>query len=247
YNVLNPFNNQISQLSYEKGNPFLRPEIVNNLELGYTLAYRYNFKLAYSRTTDQITRLIAPDTEDPRAGFITWANLADQTVLSLSVSAPVQITKWWNAYFNASGSHLDNQADYGNGAVVDVQAFNYVIFQQHTFDLPLELKAEVSGYYSGPGVWGGVFLYESNWGLNLGLQRKFLQERLNVRLSAEDLFYENGWDGYSDFNGLLSYGGGRWDSRRISLSLGYRFGNDNVKSRKRKTGIEAEAGRVGGD
>jgi hypothetical protein len=131
--------------------------------------------------------------------------------------------------------------------VVDVQAFNYVIFQQHTFDLPLDLKAEVSGYYSGPGVWGGVFLYESNWGLNLGLQRKFLQERLNVRLSAEDLFYENGWDGYSNFNGLLSYGGGRWDSRRISLSLGYRFGNDNVKSRKRKTGIEAEAGRVGGD
>ncbi len=26
YNVLNPFNNQISQLSYEKGNPFLRPK-----------------------------------------------------------------------------------------------------------------------------------------------------------------------------------------------------------------------------
>lgn len=248
YNVLNPFNNQISQLSFEKGNPFLRPEIVNNLELGYTLAYRYNFKLAYSRTTDQITRLIAPDTEDPRAGFITWANLADQTIISFNVSTPVQIFKWWNAYINASASHLDNQADYGNGAVVDIQAFTYNIFQQHTFDLPFELKGEISGYYAGPGVWGGVFLYESNWGLNIGLQRKLFQERLNVRVSAEDLFYENGWDGYSDFNGLLSYGSGRWDSRRVSLSLGYRFGNDNVKaSRKRKTGLENEAKRVGGD
>ena len=247
YNVLNPFNNQISQLSYEKGNPFLRPEIVNNLELGYTLAYRYNFKLGYSRTTDQITRLIGPDAEDPRAGFITWANLADQTVFSFSASVPVQLFKWWNAYFNASASHLDNQADYGNGAVVDVQAFSYNIYQQHTFDLPLGLKGEVSGYYSGPGIWGGVFVYESSWGLNLGLQRKFLKERLNVRLSAEDLFYETGWDGYSNFNGLLATGGGRWDSRRISLSLGYRFGNDNVKSRKRSTGIETEAGRVGGE
>ena len=247
YNVLNPFNNQISQLSYEKGNPFLRPEIVNNLELGYTLAYRYNFKLGYSRTTDQITRLIGPDAEDPRAGFITWANLADQTVFSFSASVPVQLFKWWNAYFNASASHLDNQADYGNGAVVDVQAFSYNIYQQHTFDLPLGLKGEVSGYYSGPGIWGGVFIYESSWGLNLGLQRKFLKERLNVRLSAEDLFYETGWDGYSNFNGLLATGGGRWDSRRISLSLGYRFGNDNVKSRKRSTGIETEAGRVGGE
>jgi len=245
YNVLNPFNNQISQLSYEKGNPFLRPEIVNNLELGYTLAYRYNFKLAYSRTTDQITRLIAPDDVDPRAGFITWANLADQTIISFNVSAPVQITKFWNAYCNASISHLDNQADYGDGAVVDVQAITYNIYQQHTFDLPFGFKGEISGYFSGPGIWGGVFIYETSWSLDLGLQRKFLNDRLNVRLSASDIFFESGWDGYSDFNGLYSLGSGRWDSRRVSLSLGYRFGNDNVKSRKRSTGIETEAGRVG--
>lgn len=247
YNVLNPFNNQISQLSFEEGNPFLKPEIVNNLELGYTLAQRYNAKLAYSRTLNQITRLIAPDPIDPRAGSISWDNLADQTVISLNVSAPVRFFKWWNAYCNASISHLDNQADYGDGGVVDVQAINYVIYQQHTFDLPLGIKAEVSGYYSGPGIWGGVFLYESNWGVNLGLQRKFLREKLNVRLSADDIFYETGWDGYSDFNGLYSYGSGRWDSRRISLSLGYRFGNDEVKSRRRKTSIEQEAGRVGGE
>ncbi|MCB0532531.1 MAG: TonB-dependent receptor [Lewinellaceae bacterium] len=244
YDVLNPFNDQISQLSYRKGNPFLRPEIVNNLELGYTLAFRYNFKLAYSRTTDQITRLIAPDDDDPRAGFVTWANLADQTIISFNASIPVQIAKKWNAYFNVSASHLDNQADYGDGAIVDVQAFTYNIYQQHTFDLPAGFKGEISGYYSGPGVWGGVFLYESSWSLDLGLQRKFLQDRLNVRLGVSDLFFESGWDGYSEFNGLLAYGSGNWDSRRVSLSLSYQFGNQNIKSRRRQTGIEAEAGRI---
>ncbi len=246
YNVLNPFNSQISQLSYEKGNPNLQPEIVNNLELGYTLAQRYNLKLAYSRTTDQITRLIAPDDKDPRAGFITWANLAEQTIFSLNLSAPVQILKNWNAYFNASASRLDNQANYGNGAVVDVQAFTYSIYQQHSFNLPWDLTGEISGYYSGPGVWGGVFLYESNWGLDLGLQRRFLHNRLNAKLSVSDLFYQTGWSGYSNFNGLYSLGSGRWDSRRASLSLSYRFGNDNVKSRRRQTGLEDETKRLGG-
>ncbi|MBL7826103.1 MAG: TonB-dependent receptor [Saprospiraceae bacterium] len=246
YNVLNPFNNRLSELSYEKGNPFLKPEIVNNVELGYTLAYRYNFKLGYSHTTNQITRLIAPDTIDPRAGYITWDNLASQTIFSFNVSAPVQITKKWNAYFNLNASHIDNQADYGNGAVVDVQAFTYNIYQQHTIDLPFGFKGEISGWYSGPGVWGGVFLYESSWSLDLGLQKKFLHDKLNVRLSASDIFYESGWDGYSDFNGLYSTGGGRWDSRRVSLSLNYRFGNDNVKTRRRETSIEAEQKRVGG-
>ncbi|MFK7907736.1 MAG: TonB-dependent receptor [Chitinophagales bacterium] len=245
YNVLNPFNNQLSQISYEKGNPFLSPEIVNNLELGYTMNYRYNFKLAYSRTIDQITRLIGPDETDPRANFITWDNLANQTVISFNASLPTQITKSWGAYFNLSASHIDNQADYGGDAVVDLQAFTYSIYQQHTFDLPAGFKGEISGYFSGPGIWGGVFEFETSWSLNLGLQKKFFNDKLNARLSVNDIFYESGWDGISRFNGLVSAGGGRWDSRRASISLNYNFGNQNVKSRKRKTGIEEEAGRVG--
>lgn len=246
YNVLNPFNNQLSEISYEKGNPFLRPEIVNNLELGYTMNYRYNFKLGYSRTVDQITRLIGPDDEDPRANFITWANLTQKTVVSFNASIPAQITPKWNAYMNFSASHIDNQADYGEDGVVDIQAFTYNIYQQHTFDLPAGFKGEISGWFSGPGIWGGVFEYETSWSLNLGLQKKFFNDKLNARLSVDDIFYESGWDGVSVFNGLTSAGGGRWDSRRASISLNYNFGNQNVKSRKRKTGMEDEAGRVGG-
>jgi outer membrane receptor protein involved in Fe transport len=245
YNVLNPFNNQISQLSYEKGNPFLRPEIVNNLELGYTLKYRYNAKIAYSRTTDQITRLIAPDDEDPRAGFITWANLAEQKIWSANISAPVDVTKKWNAYVNLSGSYMNNQADYGEGAVVDVQAWTYNIYMQNTITLPLGFKGEISGWFSGPGIWGGVFKYETSWSLDLGLQRKFLNEKLNVRLSANDIFRQSGWSGTSDFNGLYSIGSGRWDARRVNASVSYNFGNSNVKSRNRSTGLEDEGKRVG--
>ncbi len=244
YNVLNPFRNQLSELSFEKGNPFLSPEIVNNFELGYTLKYRYNFKLGYSITEDQITRLIGPDESDPRAGFISWENLAEQRVLSFNASLPVQFTKKWNAYFNLSGSHINNQADYGEAGVVDVQVFSYSIYQQHTFTLPWKLTGEISGYYAGPGVWGGVFEYESSWSLNVGLQRKFLKDRLNIRISGSDLFFESGWDGVSEFNGLVSEGSGRWDSRRATISASYRFGNDQVKSRKRKTGLEEEGSRV---
>ncbi len=245
YNVLNPFDNKLSELSSEKGNPNLLPEIVNNLELGYTLAYRYNFKLAYSKTSDQITRLIAPSDDDARAGFITWDNLASQTVLNFSASAPLEINKWWSVFINANASYIDNQADYGNGATVDVQVFSYNTFQQHTFKLPNGFKGEISGWYGGPGVWGGVFKYDSSWSLNIGLQKKFLNDQLNVRVSANDIFYQTGWSGISEFDGLVSTGRGNWDSRRVSLSLSYNFGNQKVKSRKRKTGIEEESKRVG--
>lgn len=244
YNVLNPFNNQLSELSYQKGNPTLSPEIVNNIELGYTYKFRYNFKIAYSKTIDQITRLIGPDENDDRANFISWANLTDQTIMSFNASLPFAITKKWNAFFNLGASYIDNQADYGDGAIVDVQLFTYSIFQQHSFNLSNNFTAEISGYFSGPGVWGGVFKYEESWALNLGLQRRILKDQVNLKLSANDVFYQSGWNGYSVFNGLFSEGSGRWDSRNVSLSISYNFGNQLVKSRKRKTGLEDEAERI---
>ncbi len=245
YNVLNPFRIQLSELSFSRGNAFLIPEIVHNAEVGYTLFYRFNFKLAYSRTLNQITRLIGPDESDPRAGFISWENLATQDVYSFNASLPFQLTPWWTLFVNASASHINNQADYGENGVVDVQAFTYSFFQQQTFNLPKKFVGEISGYYSGPGVWGGVFLYDAQWALNLGIQKKFLNDQFNVKLSANDIFFTSGWTGTSAFNGLTSEGSGNWDSRRVSLALNYNFGNSNVKSRKRNTGLEAESKRVG--
>lgn len=245
YNVLNPFEVQISELSFSKGNAFLRPEIVNNFEVGYLLKWRYNFKVAYSKTTDQITRLLAPDPRDSRASFINWDNLAEQNIFSLNISAPIEVRSFWNAFFNISASYLDNQADYGDGVIIDLQTFSYNIFQQHTFTLPKKFTGEISGWYSGPGIWGGVFEYDTSWSLNLGLSKKFLDDKLNVRLSAQDIFNQAFWSGTSNFDGLISQGQGNWDSRRVGVDVSYSFGNDKVKSRNRKAGLEDEIDRVG--
>ncbi len=245
YNVLNPFRTQLSEISFEKGNEKLSPEIVNNVELGYTFNYRYNFKLAYSYTTNQITRLIAPDKTDLRASFITWENLAEQTVINFNISAPFTVSQKWSLFLNLNASHIDNQADYsdGDGGIVDIQVFTYSIFQQSTFDLGKGFKGEISGWFGGPGVWGGVFKYDSSYSLNLGLQKKY--DRLSFKLSAQDVTFQSGWSGASEFNGLRGEGRGNWDSRTVGLSISYDFGNSKIKaSRKRKTGMESESGRV---
>jgi hypothetical protein len=244
YNVLNPFRIQLSELSFSKGNARLDPEIVNNIEMGYTYKYMYNFKLAYSKTLNQITRLIGPDNHDPRAGFITWENLATQTIYSANISAPFKIKKWWSLYVNATAGYQDNRADYGEDGTVDVQAFNYSIYQQSTFELPKKWQFEISGYYSGPGIWGGVFEYDPSYSLNVGIQRKFFNDQMNVRLNANDITFQSFWSGVSNFNGLEGTGRGSWDSRRVTLSISYGFGNNNIKSRKRKTGLEEESKRI---
>jgi iron complex outermembrane receptor protein len=245
YRILNPFREQASELVFSKGNPFLQPEIAHNLEFNYTFGYRYNFKIAYSHTDDKIVRLISPDELDPRAGFITWENLAKQKIWSANLAAPVSIAKWWDAFFNITTSLIDNQAVYDNGSRVDVQAMNINIYQQQTFSLPKGYKVEFSGWFSGPGVWEGVMRTDPMFALNFGVQRKFWDNKINVRLNFSDIFFSSTWSGVIDFNGLEGSMSGGWDSRRVNLSVSYDFGNKNVKSRKRQTGLDAEAKRVG--
>ena len=246
YGNLNPFLNFASLVTFQQGNPTLLPEIVNNLELAHTFAYRYTTKLSYSRTSDQITQLVRPDTRDARATYITFDNLAMQDVLSLNVSIPAQVNKWWEVYFTATGSHVSNQATYADGTI-DLQQFNFNMYGQNTFTLPKGYKLELSGWFSGPGLWGGTFLTKSQGALNAGVQKKFFDNKLKARLAVDDIFFTSQWRAYSNFAGQFFEGGGNWDSRRVSLNLSYNFGNQKVKSRQRKTGLEEAAGRVGGN
>ena len=249
YYVLNPFRVQLNELSYEAGNPTLGPEIVNNLQLGYTLAQRYNFQLAYSRTQSAIARLFIPDRINPAAGFATYDNLNKRTVYSFSGSAPVELTSWWNIYVSAAASYVSNQADLTGEfddlrATVDVTQFNYSGLVQSTFSLPWEVTAELTGRYISAGVSEGIFAYDALGYVNVGLQRSFLNNQLNVKLSGNDLFRNFVINGGSDFGGLLVRGSIVRDSRRVALSMSYNFGNQKVSSRRRDTGLDEAAGRV---
>ncbi len=246
YENLNPFLGFASLVIFEQGNPLLRPEIVNNVELSHTFAYRYTTKLSYSRTEDQITRLIRKASFDERGQYITFENLANQTVVALNVSVPAAVTKWWEVYFTATGSYTRNEADYPDGSSIDLSAYNFNMYNQHTFSVGGGWKAELSGWFAGPGIWGGTFETRAMGALNVGAQKKFFGDKLRFRFAIDDVFFTNGWNGFSDFGGTTFDGGGTWDSRRASVSLTYNFGNDKVKVRQRNTGLQDAAGRVGG-
>ncbi|KAA1248016.1 outer membrane beta-barrel family protein [Aquimarina sp. RZ0] len=244
YFLLNPFTDQITQLSFEKGNPFLRPEIVNNFEIGYSHTSNYNFKIFYSRTKDKITRLVGPDENDPRATFSTFENLGSQTVFGFNSNISLKVSSWLKTYFNFSSSYIDNQANFGDDAIIDLQVFSYKIYSQNSFKLGNGFNAEISGYYNGPNIFGGNFKMKPIWSIDVGLQRKFLNENLNVRLVATDIFYTNNFEGVAEFDGLTYFGNGRRDSRRVSINLSYNFGNQNLKSRNRNQGLENEQKRI---
>jgi iron complex outermembrane receptor protein len=243
YQDLNPFELKLDELTFQKGNPFLRPEYANNVQLTYSFNYRLNVSLNYSHTQNLITRIT--DASSENAAFITWVNLADQYNYSLNISAPMPITKWWSSYTSLTGFNTQNKADYGEGRTVDLNVSTFNIYSQHTFRLPKGWSMELSGWYNSPSAWGGTFEMESMWNMDFGVQKKLMDGRANLKVSVSDIFKTTNWTGRAAFGPLFMNINGGWDSRRLRVNFSYLLGNTQVKgARKRKTGLEEEQRRA---
>ncbi len=136
YQDLNPFEYQLDELTFERGNPFLQPEYSNNVQLTHTFKQMLNTTIGFSHTTDLITQ--QTDTAGTAGAFISYLNLADQYNYSINVSAPVPITEWWSTYTSLTGVHTRNQADFGEGKVIDLAVSTFNVYGQHTFNLQKE-------------------------------------------------------------------------------------------------------------
>lgn len=244
YQDLNPFESKLDELSYAKGNAFLRPQYTNNVQLSHTYNYSLTTSLSYSRTTDVVAQLT--DTVEVNRNFISPKNLASNDVISLNVSYPFNVAKWWNVYFNAGLYHTRYRADLGTGRQIHLNATAYNFYAQNTFSLPKKFSLEVSGFYSSPSIWGGTYVSRPIGNLDLGLQKKLFSDRGNLKLTVSDIFFTQQWGGVSQFGGLKMIAGGGWESRQVRLNFSYNFGSSQIKTaRQRRTGLEDEKGRIG--
>lgn len=243
YQDLNPFENRLDELTFEKGNAFLNPQYGSNFQITHTYKHIYNTSLSYSHTKDLITRIT--DISSGNASYITWLNLAEQDNVAMTFSAPLTVNKWWSSFNNLGGSWTSNRADYGEGKVIDISALSFNLYSQQSISLPKKWKLELSGWYQSPGVWGGTFNMKSMYNIDFGIQKKILQNKGNLKLTFTDLFLTNQWHGESQFGQLYMDIRGGYDSRRVRLNFNYLIGKETVKSaRKRSTGLEEEQNRI---
>jgi outer membrane receptor protein involved in Fe transport len=241
YQSLNPFEYQIDELSFSRGNPFLKPQYTDNLKLSHTYNYRLSTSLSYSFVKDfsaQVTEAVGDD-----QNFLSQRNVANQKVINLGVSYPTSFNKWWSLYFSLNAYKSIYEAT--NEDFLSTEQNTLSLYAQNTFKITKNFSAEVSGWYSSPSVWGGTYETKSLGSLNIAFQKKFLDDALTARLGFNDILYTSPWRGTTQFGDLRIDGSGGGDSRQVQFSLTYNFGsNDIKKARNRDTGIEDEKNRI---
>lgn len=244
YRDLNPFEDKLDELTYRKGNPYLRPQFTNSVELTHTFMGFINTTVGYSHTNDVFTEYI--DTASGGASFLRNGNIASQDNWSLSIGTPVPIAKWWESYLSVTGVISSFDANFRPGYAYSASFKSLNLYNEHTFRLPKGWSFQVSGWFNSPSIWQAVFRSKAMGAMDVGVRKQILDGDGTISLLVGDVLGTAGWRSVNDFTpGLYMSGHGNWESQTVKLNFRYNFGNKNIKgARQRNTGTEDVNSRI---
>lgn len=241
YLDLNPFVYVMDPYTYREGNPFLRPQYTNAFEVGYTYKHETTISLGYNHTTDVISQVSEQVGEALKQ---TSLNLSTLNNYNLSIGFPIKFTRWWNMRQSADVFVNKYNAIY-LGKSLDNWGIAANLNMSHSFVLPHELTAEVSGFYNSPFV-DGLFHGKGFGQLNVGVQKNLWAKKASLKLNVSDLLNVGKFRGTVNNPDVTIRFTSRWETRVARLTFTYNFGNRNIKGiRQRRTGLEDEQRRVG--
>ncbi len=102
---LYPFTDYSDSLNISRGNPNLKPEFTNSVELSYQKTFKKNKdsflgSIYYKNTNDLITRFQIQETIPDTILINTYINAASSYVTGLEMTLKTKMTKWWDMTTN---------------------------------------------------------------------------------------------------------------------------------------------------
>jgi hypothetical protein len=245
YQQLNPFLFFLDPYTFQKGNEFLNPQFTDNAEFTYSYKGASSIAFGYSFTKDNMFDVIEQE-DDTRKTFQTTTNLEKVENFSVNISFPVTVKKWWTMNNNISGYYNRFRDSDVSGGVLDIGNFAYNFYTGNTFSLKKGWSAEANMWYNSPNIFGIIKATKPQYAVNAGVQ-KVLNKKARLKLNVNDMFLTSFFNGKIDYQNIDLAVTNRWSSRRATLSFTYNFGNQNVKSaRRRSTATDDLKSRAGG-
>ncbi len=237
YRNLNPFQFFLDPLTFEQGNPNLRPQFTNSFQITHVFKGAFSTTLGYSRINDVIANQIPKQIPEENKTYVTTENLEHQDSYSLTLSLPIPINKWWTMQNNISAFYNRYRSFY-YGADLDLGQFGASVFVMNNFTLPKGYTAEVSGFWNSPTQYNLLFA-KAQGQISAGVAKSLWNRKASLRVNINDIFFLNRFAGTVKYQDLDFKINSRWESRQVRVSFTYRFGNQNVKAaRQRSTSTE---------
>jgi hypothetical protein len=110
--------------------------------------------------------------------------------------------------------------------------------------LPNSWGIDVGAWYTSKSI-VSTFIREPYGRISAAVQKKLMDNKLQVRFSVNDIFRWNRFVATSQFQNIDIFLDNRWETLKFRLSFNYKFSQGSVKNKKsRASGIETEQSRV---
>lgn len=230
---INPFIDYSDPQNLRKGNPYLKPEYINALELGYMKYFTsmsVSGSIFYRKVDDVINRIVT--LLDSATTLSTFENIASSSTYGLELVASGSLAKWWTVNSSISYSKTeisggnisgvsDNSSDAWSGKLITSLSF------PDLFDLQLAYN------YRGRMVMSqGSF--DPMQSLDIALKKDFFNKKLSLTLRLADALNTQKFSMQTNANNVIMESVRRRDSRMLLLTVSYRFGSDTQNNKKHK-------------
>jgi len=236
YNMLNPFVWTLDPYTQNTGNPLLNPQFTHAAKISHTYKGMFITSIGYNYTNDPYTMVLYQN-DVTKVVTQTMTNLSNSFDFNASETFQLPVAKWWSMNGTVTGLYNEVNSNVGESASFKRWSFNGNI--TNNFSLPYSINMELSGYYTSYQLMGNVTL-NPRYNIDFGVQRKFMKDKIMFKVSVNDIFNINKSGGYSKYNNVDIDFKNTYDSRRLNVSVSYRFGKDDFKTRANRSTASSE-------
>lgn len=220
YEDLNPFEYLLDELSYWKGNPFLRPQINNRLALSYTYS-KLVLSFSYNKLDDYFSSIT--DVFGENRTIMTTKNIGKQKQLGLDAIYSGRFFSWWDISFNTGLYYFINKLDYEKYKQTYKRP-SFIFSLNNSILLPYSINLDLSGRYYSTRQGGNYEVAKSTGSIDLSLSKTWMDGALRLSLIMTDILHSERWDTYGIKDNLNLSTWGYGESRKVIFRISYNIG-----------------------
>ncbi len=227
FQQLNPAITYIDSLSIMQGNPNLKKEVINLYSLKLSFMKFASLSMYYKYVSDAMIWFVEGLPHNTNISRGMQINIPKQNIWGMDAVLPYQ-NKYLTFYLATGWQFMKNKSkNYKH-----LEQFSWYLKSGLDVNLPYGIKANITGLYFSDGI-NGIWYYDNAYQVDAQVQKHFLNKRLSVSLSANDIFRSNKIHSRLNISNNITDYTYYKDNQFISLRISYTLNSNKNKSFKK--------------
>ncbi len=239
---LNPFTSYADPFNLRRGNPKLQPEFINSFDLGYSFTQKKVTLTAnafYRHTTDVIQRI--KEFYPNNTSAVTYENIDQSHSGGLELVGILEPYSWWRNVISVNGNFIRYE-DASETQAWNNSGFNWSMKYTGVFQFWKKTASfQLNGRYNSPRITAQGTV-RPRMSIDAAVEKSILDGKWTFGARVTDIFNTRGFYFEIDQPTVYQRSEYKWLTRRLYLSVSYKFGKLELSRDDRQGGGAQDGG-----